>query len=345
VFTLTDAPDPHPLRHRMILAAHPEVTALYGRNPWTAAIVAGLVVAQIALAAMAAVLPWWGALMLAWGVGAWIAHALFASMHEAAHRLVFRSRVANRLVLVTANLPLIVPFAVPLAHWHLVHHRRQGQGEWDPDLPSPWEVRVFDRLGFAGRFAWHVLFPVLQLFRIAEPPPGDGLPLMRPWVVFNVLAQVVATAGLAVVLPLPSLVYLGASLAFVFALHPLAGRFVQEHHHALAPPDPGSNPIPAAHETGSYVGVANRIALNFGRHIEHHDFPAIPWNRLPRLREIAPEAYAHTVARRSWTWAWLEFLFDPRSSIGGRTVRPRVGSALAAERTGSLGPAEGVPAR
>jgi sphingolipid delta-4 desaturase len=319
----TPEPDPHPIRHRMILAAHPEITALYGRNPWTAAIVAGLVLAQLGLALVAGSLPVWGAVVLAWAVGAWVAHALFAAMHEATHRMVFRSRVANRLVLIGANLPLIVPFAIGLAHWHLVHHRRQGQGAWDPDLPSEWEIATFDRWGAPGRLAWHALFPILQLFRIAQPAPGDGLSLLSRWPLANIAVQVVVTAALASLLPASSLVFLGASIAFVFAFHPLAGRFVQEHHLPVRGIPASTNPIPAATETGSYVGIGNLAALNFGLHIEHHDFPAIPWNRLPRLRKIAPEAYAHTVARRSWAWAWLEFLFDPRSAVGGRAVRPR----------------------
>lgn len=320
----TTDPDPHPIRHRMILAGHPEITALYGRNAWTAAVVVGLVALQIGLAVAVAAAPVWAAVALAWAVGAWVAHALFAGMHEAAHRMVFKSQTANRILLIAANLPLIVPFAIPLAHWHLVHHRRQGQDGWDPDLPSAWEVATFDRWGAPGRIAWHILFPILQLFRIARPAPGDGLLLWKPWVLANITAQLGVTAVLAVWLPMSSLVFLGASIAFVFALHPLAGRFIQEHHRPVtALPDTTGNTVPAAHETGSYVGAGNLVALNFGLHIEHHDFPAIPWNRLPRLRRIAPEAYAHTVTRRSWTWTWLEFLFHPQSSVGGRTVRAR----------------------
>jgi len=320
----TEEPDPHPIRHRMILVDHPEITALYGRNRWTAAVVVGVVAAHLGLAVAVAGAPWWAALLLSWAVGAWLAHALFAGMHEAAHRMVFKSRLLNRLVLVAANLPLVLPFAIPLAHWHLVHHRRQGQEGWDPDLPSPSEIRTFDRWGAPGRIVWHVLFPILQLFRITRPAPGDGLRLYKPWVVVNIAAVLAVDVMIALVLPTSSLVYLAGSIAFVFALHPLAGRFIQEHHRPVgAVPVTAGNPIPAAHETGSYVGAANMIALNFGLHIEHHDFPAIPWNRLPDLRRIAPEAYAHTVARRSWTVTWLEFLFHPGSSVGGRTVRSR----------------------
>ena len=34
-------------------------------------------------------------------------------------------------------------------------------------------------------------------------------------------------------------------------------------------------------ETNDYYGWLNRIQLNIGYHNEHHDFPSVPWNRLP----------------------------------------------------------------
>ena len=35
----------------------------------------------------------------------------------------------------------------------------------------------------------------------------------------------------------------------------------------------------------------NLIALNIGYHNEHHDFPDVPWSRLPQLKQMAPEYY------------------------------------------------------
>jgi len=69
-------------------------------------------------------------------------------------------------------------------------------------------------------------------------------------------------------------------------------------------------------ETGSYYGSLNRLALNVGYHNEHHDFPSVPWNRLPRIRALAPEVYASLASHTSWTrllWRFLPTVASRRS--------------------------------
>ena len=130
------------------------------------------------------------------------------------------------------------------------------------------------------------------------------------------LALAFAALLLAVFLAaLPALAYLLASLLFVYTLHPLSGRFIQEHHLL-----PGMG----EQETASYVGPLNLVSLNFGLHTEHHDFPAIPWSRLPAVRRLAPEGYDRRVEHRSWTVLWLRFLFDPRFSHHSRAIRKEI---------------------
>ena len=100
-FIETDRENPHIARRRAIRKAHPEVRSLVGRNPFTACLVFLLVSLHVGIAATLFVLdaPWWMSLVLAWAVGAFIAHALFAAMHEASHRLVFGNPVLDRVVL------------------------------------------------------------------------------------------------------------------------------------------------------------------------------------------------------------------------------------------------------
>ena len=85
---------------------------------------------------------------------------------------------------------------------------------------------------------------------------------------------------------------------------------MQEHH-----------TLDGSQETTSYYGPLNLVALNIGYHNEHHDFPGIPWNRLPRLKAMAPEFYDNLKCYHSWTRLWLEFLFDRRFSLFRRVTR------------------------
>ena len=86
------------------------------------------------------------------------------------------------------------------------------------------------------------------------------------------------------------LLYLFASFWFsVGGLHPLGARWLQEHFTA----DPSQ-------ETFDYYGPLNLVALNIGYHNEHHDFPDVPWSRLPRLKRMAPEFYDGLKTHKSW---------------------------------------------
>jgi sphingolipid delta-4 desaturase len=68
--------------------------------------------------------------------------------------------------------------------------------------------------------------------------------------------------------------------------------------------------------------------LNVGYHNEHHDFPSIPWNRLPAIKKAAPEAYDTLYYHPSWTKLLLRFIFDPSLSLRTRYVResPKAGA-------------------
>jgi sphingolipid delta-4 desaturase len=89
----------------------------------------------------------------------------------------------------------------------------------------------------------------------------------------------------------------------------VGARWIQEHY-LVAPPQ----------ETYSYYGIVNRINLNIGYHNEHHDFPSIPWNRLPALKKLAPEWYDNLVAHTSYTRLLWKFLTDPTLTLFSRIV-------------------------
>jgi len=104
------------------------------------------------------------------------------------------------------------------------------------------------------------------------------------------------------------------SLFFSVGLHPLGARWIQRHYLTAA----GES---ADQETFSYYGKLNVVAFNVGYHNEHHDFPSVPWNRLPRIRAVAPEAYRSLASHRSWARLLVRFLVDRDLSLFSRMVR------------------------
>ena len=78
----------------------------------------------------------------AYVIGATIDHALWVLIHECSHNLVFRSRTANRVLAIVANLPMVVPAALSFWNYHLLHHRHLGELE----LPVKQPARVADRV-------------------------------------------------------------------------------------------------------------------------------------------------------------------------------------------------------
>jgi sphingolipid delta-4 desaturase len=92
--------------------------------------------------------------------------------------------------------------------------------------------------------------------------------------------------------------------------------------------------VDATQETYSYYGPANKLAFNVGYHNEHHDFPSVPWNRLPQVRKIAAPWYDTLVSHRSWTRLLIRFLFDRKMSLFSRMVREGRADKAAVDQAG-----------
>ncbi len=308
-FTRSADPQPHGARTRAILVAHPEVREEISKNPWSFAFIILLVALQFTLAFSLRAAPWWALLAVAYTVGAVADHALFVLVHECAHHLIFRKRAANTWAGIVANLPSVLPTSVSFARYHLKHHSYQGVYELDADLPSEWEARL---VGCSPRrkAAWLLLYPIFQMlraFRIREVSLFDRWQLVNMAVVFAV------DAGVIVLLGPRAFLYLLAAVFFSVGLHPVGARWIQRHW--LVEDD--------GQETYSYYGRMNALAFNVGYHNEHHDFPSIPWNRLPAVRETAPEYYRDLASHISWSRLLVRFLLDPELTLFSRMVRDR----------------------
>jgi sphingolipid delta-4 desaturase len=311
-FFVSDADQPHPARTQAILKAHPEIRELIGRNPWTAIIMLGVVALQIALAIILGGLGlhyWWAALLTAYCVGAFANHCLYVIVHDATHRLIFRSRTANYLVAILGDLPNLIPGAIGFSICHLAHHARQGDYRTDADLAGDWEARLIGNRWYA-KALWLLLFPLFQLTR---PMRLKNISVINAWSLFSLGACAAFDVAILLLFGGNAILYLGASMLFSIGLHPLGSRWIQEHFTL----NPGQ-------ETGSYYGVLNRLALNVGYHNEHHDFPSIPWNRLPAIRSMAPEFYDTLIPSASWIRLWLSFICDPRYSLYSRVLRAEI---------------------
>ena len=57
-------------------------------------------------------------------------------------------------------------------------------------------------------------------------------------------------------------------------------------------------------------GIMNVILFNVGYHNEHHDFPYIPYNKLPEVKRIAAEYYDNIPYHTSWVKVLWDFIFD-----------------------------------
>ncbi len=313
-FTYTEEPIPHHQRAPRILAAHPEIRELLGRkNPWTFAIIVGLVGLQVLLAWALHQASWWLIALLAYVVGACASHSLFVCIHEAGHNLIFKTTRANLLAGLVANLPTLVPTALSFRLYHSKHHSFLGVEEEDADIPSRWEARLIGCY-CPGKTFWLAAFPIFQALRALRIKDSRAydLRIQTNWVV-----QLLFSSWIYWAWGPKAIVYLLASFWFSVGLHPLGARWVQEHWLVLDDPH---------QETYNYYGRLNWINLNIGYHNEHHDFPSVPWNLLPEITRRAPEFYLGLQQHPCLIRLFFRFLFDQEISLFSRMVRIRKGA-------------------
>lgn len=68
-----------------------------------------------------------------------------------------------------------------------------------------------------------------------------------------------------------------------------------------------------------------------GYHNEHHDFPSVPWTRLPALRAAAREFYDPLGSHPSWPAVTWKFITDPSVGMWSRAKRTSKGERLPEE--------------
>jgi sphingolipid 4-desaturase/C4-monooxygenase len=288
----------HHHRRARILTWHPEIRALQGSYPLSRAIILALVAADVGLAWVARQSSWLAVVALAFGAGAFVAHALGVLIHECTHNLVTPGTRANKLWMIVANLPLLAPAAIEFRAQHLLHHKFLGEVDGrDTQAPSRAEI------AFTGESPIRKLasFAFGRFFYAARPGtrvPRDGF-LMLNWG-----AQILACVALSWLVGVKGMTFLGISSLLAFGPHPLGARRLSEHF-----------TMRADQPSVSYYGPLNALSFDVGYHVEHHDFPAVPWPRLRELRSIAREEYDGLFAFQSWTALLLAHCFDRRYRV------------------------------
>lgn len=323
---------PHPQRRRMITAAHPEVIALLRPDRRTAVIIVCVVLGQTALAALFGHLGfayWWALLIGAYCIGAFANHAMFVAIHDACHNAIFESPSWNKWIAIIADLPNAFPTAIGFRCYHLKHHSHLGDYDYDADLASHLEARLVGNRWY-GKALWLFFFPIMQLVRLNRLK--GTVPMGGRWTYINAGVVILYDLALVYFCGPAAFAYLFASFWFSVGLHPLGARWVQEHF-----------TFDEAQETYDYYGPLNVFALNIGYHNEHHDFPEMPWTKLPELKRLAPEFYAYLATHKSWTGLFFTFIFDKRYTLYSRVDRSKAALAASGVSRRRAGPMTSAP--
>ncbi|KZV96911.1 dihydroceramide delta(4)-desaturase [Exidia glandulosa HHB12029] len=299
--------EPHRSRRMAILKAHPEVTKLMGHEPLTKWVVLLVVSIQLACAFLLRnTHPLsWKFLLTAYAVGGTANQNLFLAIHEITHNLGFKGIKANKLLAVFANFPIGIPYAAAFKGYHIEHHKFLGEDGIDTDLPSRIELLCLNNV--LGK----VFFCTFQILFYALRPGFIRAQTLTQWHLVNVVAQLAFDYVLVTTCGRNALIYLIMSAFFAGSLHPCAAHFIAEHFLW-----DGTD-----QETYSYYGPLNVLAYNVGYHNEHHDFPSIPWTRLPALRALAPEFYDNIPSHPSWPMVTVNFILDRDIGIFSRGKR------------------------
>ncbi|TAQ91507.1 hypothetical protein B7494_g222 [Chlorociboria aeruginascens] len=205
--------------------------------------------------------------------------------------------------------------------YHLTHHKSLGVDGLDADLPTALEAVFLDSiLGKAFFCTFQILFYAIRPMFVYRIPITNIH-------ILNIAIQILFNIALVKLTSIHSLYYLILSSFLAGSLHPCAGHFIAEHYVFEKQPISAKDPKTGVEipETFSYYGALNFFTYNVGLHNEHHDFPAVPWTRLPALHELAKEFYVDLPRHESWINVIWQFVWDKEVGMTCRVKRKEGG--------------------
>ena len=211
-------------------------------------------------------------------VGAIPLHDILVHGHEATHRLITRSRVVNDGCLWLTHALLFLSGRSYCA-FHLEHHARTGRlddpekvfysgGRGEPDAGDYWRIPFLSHW-LINTWPWRHSTHQVTRMEVVRDLAGAAL-------LHGALLLSLGLRGYLLLLVLP----MATSLSFVFTLRSLC-----EHL--------GCNPNNPWTRTRAMVThpVTDFLWSNVSHHLEHHLYPAVPFNRLPALRRALRDEY------------------------------------------------------
>lgn len=297
--------EPHVMRRKDIVAAHPEIKRIFGPDLSTKYMALGSMLLQLSALHLLQGAPWYTWLFVTYTLSGTINHSLTLVMHEAAHNLCSKDRTTNRLIGIFANLTMGIPASASFRRYHMEHHRYQGEDLIDVDIPHPVEGSIFSN-STPMKFLWCILQPAFYSLRPVFTNPKEP----GKWEFINIAAILVFDGTIYYHFGLGGVCYLVFGTLLGMGVHPAAGHFISEHY-----------VMAEGQETYSYYGPLNWFTYHVGYHNEHHDFPFVAGKNLHLVRQMAPEFYDTIPHYHSWIKVIWDYIVDEKISPFSRVKR------------------------
>jgi sphingolipid delta-4 desaturase len=286
--------EPHYTRRRMILDKHPEIIQLMKPDYSSFWITWALLGVQVLTCYLIQDLSFWPLLLISYALGGIMSNLFFILIHDFTHFACFRSTKVNQFLAILSNFGNGIPTAMAFQKFHADHHNFLGRPNMDPDMACQWEIKLYRG---AFRKVLHVVF--LLIWYIIRPYcQGNKKPSVME--IINIFAIIVWDTLIFYIFGWKGVFYLVMGSLCALGPNPVGFRHFAEHFEFVSGQD-----------TYSYYGPMNYIMLNIGYHIEHHDFPNIPWSKLPKVKEIAPEFYDTLPSHSSYFLVFWKYVTDP----------------------------------
>jgi sphingolipid delta-4 desaturase len=303
-FTWSETDEPHATRRKLILAKYPQIQQLFTNEPKTFLVVCFVFCLQLTVASFLKDASWPVLLVVAYVVGGTATHCLSMAGHELSHNLCWKNTTANKLTACFANFTTGIPSAITFQRYHMEHHQFQGVDGWDVDVPSNLEVKIFHNSLL--KVLWVIGQPVFYVFRPLICKPKNP----TRWEAINWAGQIMFNVAVVYFIGAKAFYYMIIGNVLGTGLHPSAGHFIAEHYEMIK-----------GMETYSYYGPVNYVNFNVGYHNEHHDFPRVPWSKLPLVKKIAPEFYDTLPCYTSYLYVFYRYITDPMCGPFARVKR------------------------